>query len=59
MKLSTKNQAQGVFHKTMGKIKELTGKLSLNSELEGKGKDEVRAGKLQQKVGEVEKVVGK
>lgn len=59
MKLSTKNQAQGVFHKALGKIKEITGTVSLNSELEGKGKNEARAGTVQQKVGEVEKVVGK
>ena len=59
MKSSTKDQAQGAFHKIKGKTKELVGKVSMDNELEGKGKDEKRAGKIQQKVGEVEKVVGK
>jgi len=59
MKSSTKDQAQGTFHKFAGKVKELFGKASMNAELEGEGKDETRAGKVQNKVGEVEKVVGK
>lgn len=59
MKDSTIDQAQGVFHKVKGKFLELAGKVSVNPELEGKGKDEKRSGKIQQKVGEVEKVVGK
>lgn len=58
MKSSTQDQAQGTFHKIAGKIKELFGKASLDAELEGEGKDEIRAGKVQQKAGEVEKVVG-
>ena len=58
MKSSTKNQVQGAFHKIAGKVKELFGKAGMDAELEGKGKDETRAGKVQQKVGEVEKVVG-
>ena len=59
MKSSTKDQAQGTFHKFAGKVKELFGKASMNEELEGEGKNETRAGKVQNKVGEVEKVVGK
>ena len=38
---------------------EIAGKVSMNSELEGAGKDEKRAGKIQQKVGEIQKVAGK
>ena len=49
MKSSTQDQAQGAFHKIAGKIKELFGKASLDAELEGEGKDEIRAGKVQQK----------
>ena len=59
MKSSTKDQAQGKFHKIKCKVKELAGKASMNAELEGKGKDEKRAGKIQQKVGEIEKIAGK
>ncbi len=32
MKSSTKDQAEGKFHKVMGKIKEIAGKLGMNSE---------------------------
>jgi uncharacterized protein YjbJ (UPF0337 family) len=59
MKSSTKDQAQGKFHKIKGKIKELVGKAGDNPELEAEGKAEKWAGKGQQKVGEVEKVAGK
>ena len=59
MKSSTKNQAEGKFHKAMGKVKEVAGKASLNNQLEGEGKDENRAGQIQEKLGEIQKVVGK
>ena len=61
MKSSTKDQAEGKFHKVKGKIKikEIAGKVSMNPDLEGKGKDENRVGKIQEKIGEIEKVVGK
>lgn len=59
MKSSTKNQAEGTLHKVKGGIKELAGKAVMNAELEGAGKDEKRSGKIQQKVGEIQKVAGK
>jgi uncharacterized protein YjbJ (UPF0337 family) len=59
MKSSTKDQAEGKFHKVKGSIKEIAGKVSRNPELEGEGKDEKRAGKIQEKIGEIEKVVEK
>jgi len=59
MKSSTKDQAEGKFHKVKGTIKEIAGKVSLNNDLEAEGKDENRAGKVQEKIGEIEKVVGK
>ena len=40
MKSSTKDQAEGRFHKVKGKIKEVAGKISLNPDLEAEGKDE-------------------
>ncbi len=59
VKPSTKDQAEGSFHKATGKLKEIAGKLSMNPKLEAEGKDEKRAGKVQKKIGQVEKVLGK
>ena len=59
MKSSTKDQAEGKFHGVKGKIKEVAGKLSDNPKLEGKGKGEKIAGKVQEKIGQVKKVLGK
>jgi uncharacterized protein YjbJ (UPF0337 family) len=59
MQSSTKDQAQGMFYKVKGKIKEIFGKASNNTEIESEGKSDQMAGKIQQKAGEVEKVVGK
>jgi uncharacterized protein YjbJ (UPF0337 family) len=59
MKPSTKDQAEGNFHKATGKLKEIAGKLSMNPKLEAEGKDQKRAGKVQEKIGQVEKVLGK
>lgn len=42
-----------------GAIKKVAGKVSLNADLEDEGKDEKRAGKIQQEIGDLEKVVGK
>ena len=59
MKSSTKDQAEGKFHKIKGKIKETAGDLSDNPELEAEGTDEKIAGKVQEKVGQIKKVLGK
>jgi uncharacterized protein YjbJ (UPF0337 family) len=59
MKPSTKDQAEGTFHKATGKLKEIGGKFSMNPKLEAEGKDEKRAGKIQKMIGEVEKVLEK
>jgi uncharacterized protein YjbJ (UPF0337 family) len=59
MKSSTRDQAEGTFHEMKGKIKEAAGKLSDNPKLEGEGTGEKIAGKVQSKVGQVEKVLGK
>jgi len=42
-----------------GKIKEIAGKVSMNPDLEANGKDEILAGKAQEKIGQVKKIVGK
>jgi uncharacterized protein YjbJ (UPF0337 family) len=48
-----------MFHKVKGKLKEVAGKLGMDSELEAEGKDENIGGKVQEKIGQVKKVLGK
>lgn len=59
MKSSTKNQAEGMFHKVKEKIKEIAGDLNDNPKLEAEGTGEKIAGKVQEKIGQVKKVLGK
>ena len=59
MKSSTRDEAEGKLHQVKGKIKEIAGKVSMNPDLEAEGTDEILAGKAQEKIGQVEKVVGK
>lgn len=59
MKSCTKSEAEGNRHKVKGNIKEIGGKVSTNLALETDGKEENRTGKVQEKIGEIEKVVGK
>lgn len=58
MKDSTKDQAQGKGHEVKGAIKEKIGRAVNNPDLEAEGQDEKIGGKVQKKVGEVEKVLG-
>jgi uncharacterized protein YjbJ (UPF0337 family) len=59
MKSSTKDQAEGKFHEVKGTVKEIAGKLSDNPELEGEGTGERISGKVQEKIGQFKKVLGK
>jgi uncharacterized protein YjbJ (UPF0337 family) len=59
MKSSTRDEAEGKLHQVKGKIKEVAGKVSMNRDLEAEGKDELLAGKTQEKIGQIEKVLGK
>jgi uncharacterized protein YjbJ (UPF0337 family) len=59
MKSSTKDKVEGTFHEAKGKVKEVAGKLSDNPNLEAEGAGEKIAGKVQEKIGEVKKVLGK
>ena len=59
MKSSIKDKAEGTFHEVKGKVKEVSGKLSDNPELEAEGTGEKIAGKVQEKIGQVKKVLGK
>jgi uncharacterized protein YjbJ (UPF0337 family) len=59
MKESTKDQAKGKFHEVKGKVKEKAGRAIKNSALESEGHDEKINGKVQKKIGQVEKVFEK
>jgi uncharacterized protein YjbJ (UPF0337 family) len=59
MKSGTQDQAEGMFHKIKGKVKEVAGELSDNKELEAEGTGEKVADKVQEKIGQVKKVLGK
>ena|GEM_PF-304485 len=58
MKPSTKHQVEGELHEVKGKLKEQVGKLIVDPKLEAEGKDEKHVGQLQQKIGQVEKLLG-
>jgi uncharacterized protein YjbJ (UPF0337 family) len=59
MKSSIRDQTEGKFHEAKGKVKEMVGEITDNPKLEGKGKAERIAGRVQGKIGQVEKVLGK
>ena len=59
MKSGTEDQVEGKFLKIKGKLMEIAGELSDNPKLEAEGISENIAGKVQEKIGQVKKVVGK
>jgi uncharacterized protein YjbJ (UPF0337 family) len=59
MKSSIRDKTEGMIHEAKGAFKALAGKLGDNPKLEAKGAVEKIAGKVQQKVGQVKKVLGK
>jgi uncharacterized protein YjbJ (UPF0337 family) len=59
MKPSTKDQVEGTLHEIKGNVKEKAGQVTNNPKLATKGQAEKLAGKVQMKVGQVEKVLGK
>ena len=59
MKSSIRDKAEGTFHEVKGKVKEVSGKLNDNPELEAEGTAEKTAGKVQEKIGQIKKVLGK
>jgi uncharacterized protein YjbJ (UPF0337 family) len=59
MKTSIRDKAEGTFHEVKGKAKEVAGKLSDNPKLQAEGTVEKIAGKVQGKIGQVKKVLGK
>ncbi len=59
MKSSTRDRAEGTFHELKGKAREIAGKVTDNPKLEAEGAGEKIAGKIQEKIGQVKRVVGK
>jgi len=59
MTQSTKNEIAGKVHEVKGNIKEKVGKLTNDPDLEGEGIGEKIAGKIQKKIGQLEKVLEK
>jgi uncharacterized protein YjbJ (UPF0337 family) len=59
MKDSSKDRIQGAAHEAKGKIKEKMGRMTNNPQKEAEGQDEKIGGKIQKKIGQVEKVFEK
>ncbi len=59
MKPSTENQVKGKIHEVKGAIKEKAGKLMNDPDMEDEGTGEKIAGKVQAKIGQVQKVIEK
>jgi len=59
MKSGTQDEVEGKWHRIKGKIKEVAGKLNDDPKLESEGTNEKMAGNVQEKIGQVKKVVGK
>jgi uncharacterized protein YjbJ (UPF0337 family) len=58
MKSSMKDKVKGTFHEAKGNFKAMAGKITDNPSLEAKGNAEKIAGKVQEKIGQVKKVLG-
>jgi uncharacterized protein YjbJ (UPF0337 family) len=59
MKDSTKDKVAGKAHEVKGAVKEKVGKATNNPDLESEGQAEKIGGKVQKKVGDIEKVFEK
>jgi len=59
MKSSMNDKVKGTFHRVKGKVKEMAGNITDNPKLKAEGIDEKIAGKVQEKMGQVKKVLGK
>lgn len=57
MKPSTANEIAGKVHEVKGTIKENIGHLTNDADLEGEGIGEKISGKVQKKIGQIEKVI--
>ena len=59
MNASTKDRIEGKFHEVKGKVKQKAGHAVGNPNVESEGQAENIAGKVQRKIGQVEKVLEK
>lgn len=59
MNSSTNDQVAGKLHEVKGKVKEVAGQIMNNPDLEAEGNAENLGGKIQKKVGQIEKVFEK
>ena len=59
MNTGTKDEIKGKFHEVKGTVKEKAGQVTNNPDLEAEGTAEHNIGKIQKKVGQVEKVLEK
>jgi uncharacterized protein YjbJ (UPF0337 family) len=59
MKSSTEDRAEGMFENLKGKVRQIAGIVTGDREMEAKGKAQTLAGKSQEKLGDIKKVVGK
>jgi uncharacterized protein YjbJ (UPF0337 family) len=58
-KPGTQDEVEGELHGVKGKVKEVAGRITNDPDLEADGDAEQIAGKIQKKVGQVKKVLGK
>ena len=59
MKRSTRDKFKGKLHEGKGRVKEKVGRATNNPDLEAEGRVEKIGGKVQQKIGQVKKILGK
>jgi uncharacterized protein YjbJ (UPF0337 family) len=59
MKTSNRDKVEGSLHAMKGSIKQAAGKLTDNPKLQASGVAEKYSGKIQEKVGQIKKVLGK
>jgi len=59
MKDSTKDKLEGAAHELTGTLKEKLGHLTNNPDLQDEGTGEKIGGKIQKKIGDLEKVIEK
>ncbi len=59
MTSSAQDQLKGKFHEVKGTIKQKTGELTRDPGLEAEGQGEKLAGKIQNKVGQIKRVLEK
>ncbi|MDD2735938.1 MAG: CsbD family protein [Desulfuromonadaceae bacterium] len=59
MKSSVRDKTEGAFHELKGTAKEIAGRLNADPDLEAAGTGEKIAGRAQEKLGQIKKILGK